>query len=239
MVQKGQTHNERQCRKFQFADNATWTKGRHVIKFGFDTASAHDIDYYISNANGSYSYQTVTNFALDYSNASLATSNVGKHWQSYAQTFGNPSVEFTIRDYAFYGQDQWRVTNRLNMTIGARWEYNQVPQPKVVNPDYPQTGVIHSTKNNFAPRLGISYRINDNTVAQIGYCIGYARFAGGTVSNLFKNNALYQTSMTLSATQAVQLAAGPMFPAILSAAPKGASVSATSIQFAAPSTNTW
>lgn len=224
--------------KFQFADNATWTKGKHVVKFGFDTASAHDIDYYISNANGSYSYQTVTNFALDYSNASLATSNVGKHWQSYAQTFGNPSVEFTIRDYALYAQDQWRVSSRLNLTVGARWEYNQVPQPQMINKDYPQTGVIHSTKNNVAPRLGVSYRINDKTVVQMGYGIGYARFAGGTVSNLFKNNAVYQTSMSLSATQPAQLAAGPMFPAILSAPPTGGSVSATNIQFAAPNLKT-
>jgi hypothetical protein len=224
--------------KFQFADNATWTKGKHVIKFGFDTASAHDIDYYISNANGSYTYQTVTNFALDYTSPGLATSNVGKHWQSYAQTFGNPSVEFTIRDYALYAQDQWRVTNRLTATIGARWEYNQIPQPKLFNSDYPQTGVIHSTANNIAPRLGISYRIDDKTVAQIGYGIGYARFAGGTVSNLFKTNSVYQTSMNLSGTQSAQLAAGPIFPNILSAPPSGASVSASNIQFAAPNLKT-
>jgi hypothetical protein len=224
--------------KFQFADNATWTKGRHVFKFGFDTASAHDIDYYISNANGSYSYQTVTNFALDYTNAGLATSNVGKHWQSYSQTFGNPATEFTIRDYAFYAQDQWRVTSRLNLSLGARWEYNQVPQPKMVNPDYPQTGVIHSTADNIAPRLGVSYRIGDKTVVQMGYGIGYARFAGATVSNLIKGNALYQTGVSLSSTQAPQLAVGPVFPNVLAAPPTGGSVSAANLQFAAPNLKT-
>ena len=42
--------------RFQFADNATWTKNSHVLKFGVDMASTEDYDYYISNANGSYSY---------------------------------------------------------------------------------------------------------------------------------------------------------------------------------------
>jgi hypothetical protein len=103
--------------RLQFAGNATWTKGEHIVKFGFDTASAHDIDYYISNANGSYTYQNITNLALDYSNAGLATSNVGKHGQSYTQTFRNPVVDFKIRDYALYAQDQWRVTSRLNLML--------------------------------------------------------------------------------------------------------------------------
>ncbi|HTS61246.1 MAG TPA: TonB-dependent receptor [Candidatus Acidoferrales bacterium] len=224
--------------RFQFADNATWTKSKHIFKFGFDTASAHDIDYYISNANGSYTYQTVTNFALDYSSAGLAGSNAGKHWQSYAQTFGTPSAEFTIRDYALYAQDQWRVTNRLNLNVGARWEYNHLPQPTLINKDYPQTGVIHSTANNVAPRVGITYRLNDKTVIQAGYGISYARFAGGTLSNLFKNNAVYQTAMSLSSSQPAQLAAGPMYPNILGAAPAGASVSSTYLQFAAPNLKT-
>ncbi len=224
--------------RFQFADNLTWIKGRHSLKFGFDMASTEDFDYFISNANGSYNYQTVTNFALDYSSPNLATSNVGKHWNSYAQTFGNPLADFTIKDYAFYAQDQWRVSNRLNLTLGVRWEYNQLPQPPIVNKDYPQTGVIHSTKNDFAPRVGLNYRLNDKTVLQAGYGLSHARFPGATISNLFKNNAVYQQSMSLSSTQAPQFAAGPVYPNILPAAPTGASVSATSIQFAAPNLKT-
>jgi len=224
--------------RYQFADNLTWVKNRHTLKFGFDTASTEDFDYFISNANGSYSYQTVTNFALDYSSPNLATSNVGKHWNSYAQTFGNPLADFTIKDYAFYAQDQWRVSSRINLNLGVRWEYNQIPQPSITNPDYPQTGHINSTKDDFAPRLGITYRINDKTVLQAGYGLSHGRFPGATVSNLIKGNAIYQTAVSLSSTQAPQLAAGPTYPNILTAAPSGATVSATSIQFAAPNLKT-
>jgi hypothetical protein len=224
--------------RFQFADNLTWVKNRHTLKFGFDTASTNDIDYFISNANGSYTYQTVTNYALDYSSPNLATSNVGKHWQTYSQTFGNPVADFTIRDYAFYAQDSWRVSNRLNLNLGVRWEYNQIPQPTIVNPDYPQTGHINSTKNDFAPRVGAAYRINDKTVLQAGFGMSHARFPGATVSNLIKTNAVYQQAVSLSGTQPAQLAAGPTYPNVLTAPPTGGSVSATSIQFAAPNLKT-
>src|SRR5262249_41962925 len=87
--------------RFQFANNATWTKGSHVIKWGADIASSEDYDYFITNQFGSYSYQTVTKFAQDYTGNTTGA----KNWQSYSQTFGNPTVDGTIRDYGFYLED--------------------------------------------------------------------------------------------------------------------------------------
>ena len=114
----------------------------------------------------------------------------------------------------------------------------QLPQPTVVNPDYPQTGHVNSTTNELDPRVGLSYRLDDKTVLQAGYGISYGRFAGASIANLFKGNGVYQQSISLSGTQSAQLAAGPSFPNILSAVPTGASVSATNLQFAAPNLKT-
>ena len=55
--------------RYEFADDATLIKGNHTIKFGFGFFTTDDYNYYISNAFGSYTYATPTNFALDYSNA--------------------------------------------------------------------------------------------------------------------------------------------------------------------------
>jgi len=114
-------------RRFQFQDNASWTKGTHTIKFGTDIATTEDYVYYISGAFGSYTYQTVNAFALDYSSPSGV-----KYWQSYSQTFGNPVLDTTINDYGFYLQDQWRATRKLTLNYGLRYEYAQLPQPKVL-----------------------------------------------------------------------------------------------------------
>ncbi len=217
--------------RFQFVDNSTWTKGAHTIRFGADIANSADYVYSISDAFGSYTYQTVTNFALDYTDAATATGNIGKHWQSYRQTFGNPVVDYTIRDFGFYLEDQWRATGRLTVTAGARYEYTQLPQPTLANPDYPQTGHIQSGPLNLEPRAGLAYRLNDKTVVRAGYGMFHARYIGSVLDNLFTTgNGIYQTAVTLTATQAPQLAAGPLFPNALGAAPAGGSIASTNLQ---------
>jgi hypothetical protein len=219
--------------RYEFADEITWTKGSHSIKFGADIADTNDNTYFISNAFGSYTYQTVTQFAEDYSGATS-----GRNWQSYSQTFGNPVVNATIREYGIYGQDQWRATGKLTITLGMRYEYSQVPQPPVTNPDWPQTGKIHTGPLNLAPRIGVSYKLDDKTVLRGGFGTFYARFLGSLVDNFWTTNGVYQTADSLSSTNSTQLAAGPVFPFALAAPPSGATVSASTIEFAAPNLKT-
>ncbi len=221
--------------RYQFQDNATWTKGSHTIKFGADIATTEDYVYYISNFFGSYSYQTVNAFALDYSGNTAGT----KYWNSYSQTFGNGAMDYRMNDYGFYLQDQWRATKRLTVNYGARYEYAQLPQPATCNHDYPLTCHVPSSPTNLAPRLGLAYKLNDKTVIQGGYGMFYARFQGGTIDNLFTTgNGVYQTSVSLAATQSAQLAAGPVFPNTLTSMPAGGNVAAASIQMLAPNLKT-
>jgi outer membrane receptor protein involved in Fe transport len=217
--------------RHQFQDNATWTKGNHTIKAGMDIATTGEYVYFISNAFGSYTYQTVNQFALDFTGNTTGA----KNWQRYVQTFGNGGVNWRQSDIGFYLQDQWRITDRLTLMYGARYEYAKLPQPSVCNHDYPGTCQVPSSPTNLAPRIGLTYRLNDKTVLQAGYGMFYARFQGGTIDNLFTTgNGIYQTSVTLNSTTAPQLAAGPVFPNALAAQPTGASVSAASLQFMDP-----
>ncbi|MGB7721133.1 MAG: TonB-dependent receptor, partial [Bryobacteraceae bacterium] len=207
--------------RFEFQDNASWTKGTHTLKFGTDIATTEDYVYYISPAFGSYTYQTVNAFALDYSNPSGV-----KYWSSYSQGFGNPVLDTRINDYGFYAEDQWRATSRLNVNYGVRYEYAKLPQPKVCNQDYPLTCKLYSSPKNFAPRLGLTYRLNDKTVIQAGYGMFHARFQSGTIDDLFTTgNGLYQQSVSLTGfpgNTPSQYAAGPVFPNSLSAVPSAA-----------------
>lgn len=229
--------------RYQFVDNATLTKGTHTLKFGFDFASTEDYTYFISNYFGSYTYQTVTAFALDYSgnthgNSCPTSTTPGTPcWQKYTQTFGQPVVDATIGEYAVYLQDQWRATPKLTVNLGARWEYSHAPQPPMRNPDWPLTGKIHTSPNNLGPRVGLAYRLNDRTVIRAGYGIYYARFLGSLVDNLWTNNGVYQIADTLNNNNAAQAAAGPVFPNLLSGPVSGTAGAAT-IQFVNPNLKT-
>lgn len=218
----------------ELADDATWTKGTHTLKFGFAFVNTDENINYLSNRYGSYVYSTVSQFAEDYSNNFANARN----WSTYTQTFGNPSVDYTIREIGFYGEDQWRASQKLTLTLGLRYDRSFAPTPTVVNPDWPQTGTIHTGPLDLSPRIGIAYRLNDKTVIRGGFGTFFARLVGGMIDNVLTGQGLYQTSITLSGTNATQLAAGPIFPNALAAPPTGASVAAVNLQFTAPNLKT-
>jgi hypothetical protein len=217
-------------RRIEFANNASWTKGTHTLKAGIDIADAEDYSLYGANKNGTYSYSTVNAFALDYS----GNTSGAKDWNSYSQAYGDATVDRSIRNYSFYVQDQWRITSKLTANYGVRYELASLPQPTAFNPNYPASAHINSPKNDFMPRLGLAYSLDSKTVLRVGYGMFYARVAGATLQDLFTNNSVTFPSYSLAATQAVQKAAGPVFPNILPAAPNVAGLAALSFQFVDP-----
>ncbi len=65
-------------------------------------------------------------------------------------------------DYGFFVQDDWKLTPRLTVNLGARYDYESFPQPYAnltgtAGNTLPQTTQRPSDKNNFAPRVGFAY----------------------------------------------------------------------------------
>jgi hypothetical protein len=219
--------------RYEFTDDSSWIRGNHNVKFGFGYYRTEDYNYYISNQYGSYTYNTPTQFAEDYSGATA-----GKNWATYSQGFGNPVADYKIHELAGYVLDQWRISSKLSANLGVRWDKSLSMKFPVTNPDWPQTGYLNTPNSNFAPRIGLTYRLNDKTVIRGGYGMFYARMLGGLIDNLWTVNGLYQTSQTLTGSNATQLAAGPAFPNILTAPASAANVAATTVQLAAPNLKT-
>ena len=201
--------------RFEFADNLSWSRGSHTMKFGFAVAHTEDFVKALSNQYGTYSYNTFNAFALDFSGNTAGA----KNWNSYSQTFGNQQVDTNLVNYGVYAQDQWRINPRLVVNYGVRYEYTQIPQPTITNPDIPATGVINSPKTNWSPRAGFSYALTSDqkTLFRAGYGMFFARYQSGMIENLFLSNGVYQTAVTYQAATAAQFAAGPVYPNNLSA----------------------
>jgi len=244
-------------RRFQFADSLTYSSGSHTFKFGTDINRVRDIDENLFTGAGSYTYGNINDFIVDYVNfttsgalraaarqcATLAspaanTRIAGKCYTSnYQQGFGVPRFTFKTTDYAFFGQDDWRVTPRLTLNLGLRWEYQQFPEPFLVNAAVPETANKPSDKNNFGPRIGFALDINGDgkTSLRGGYGIYYGRVNGTIIVNALINTGLSTgqavSNVAANCTAALCGAANandpagnptaPIFPNILASAPPG------------------
>jgi hypothetical protein len=244
-------------RRFQFADSLTYTSGNHTFKFGTDINRVRDVDDNLFTGAGSYTYSNINDFIVDYTNwvtggalraanrtcATLAnpaanTRLAGKCYTSnYQQGFGQPRFEERTTDWAFFAQDDWRVTPRLTLNLGLRWDYEKFPEPFLVNSALPQTGNRPSDKNNFGPRIGFAADLSGDgkTSLRGGYGIYYGRINGTIIINSLINTGL-STGQAVSSVPANCSAAlcgsanandvagnptAPIFPNILSSAPPG------------------
>ena len=222
-------------RRFQVADSLTYNTGNHTFKFGADINRVRDIDENLFTGAGAYTYGNINDFIVDYvnftsggalrtANAACSTSTrvAGKCYTSnYQQGFGPPRFQFNTTDWAFFAQDEWRATPRLTLNLGLRWDYEQFPEPFLVNPALPQTGNKPVDKNNFGPRIGFAVDASGDgkTSLRGGYGIYYGRINGTIIINSLINTGL-TTGQAVSSVAATS-SASPIFPNILASAPPG------------------
>src|ERR1051326_342643 len=211
--------------RYQLADNYSLVKGAHTVKFGVDFQTTLDWTNQLFNGSGAYSYSNLTNFARDFSG------NTGgvKSYTSFTQQFGNPIKQLRTTDINFFAQDTWKMSKKFTFTYGLRYEKPWLPEPTLSDPNWPQTGSVRQSSKNFAPRVSLSYSLDDRTVIRVGYGMFYARIHGNLLDTLFLGNGKYQTGISLSPSQA----GSPVFPNILSSG-TGLPGGSISLQFADP-----
>ena len=207
--------------RFTFDDTMSIVKGKHQMKYGTSLAYLRSYENGIFSGPGAYTYANFTQFAYDLTpSATDPTSAVSpfsayeKHYQSFAQALGHPITRITIRDYDFFAQDAWQVTQKLLLNLGLRYEYVTFTQPPP--PSYaalaPNVGPINQPKLDFAPRVGFSYAPYQGLVVRGNYGIFFNRMPGAAVTRLQQLGGTVRKSFTLSNTNATQFAAAPTFP---------------------------
>ena len=206
-------------RRNQLADTVTITGGNHTFKFGGDLNLVTDVINNLRFSGGEFNYTGTTtglpDFMVDYINftgagalralsaATLTTNPLGRcvsstrragkcYAGSFNQGFGVLGLTMKTTDVNFFIQDDWRVTPRLTLNLGARYEYQRNPTPINVNPILPQTGTSVNDRNNIGPRIGFAYDVNGDGKTSIrgGWGIYYGRVINSTVYNALVNTGV-------------------------------------------------
>ena len=158
---------------YQIADNLTWIKGNHSLKFGFDGRDNISAINFISNIRGNYQYLSTERYLQD----------LVPDYQAQRAVGG--SKPYSGNNYALYGyaNDDWKVTRNFSLSLGLRYEFTAVPRSMkeyALNSLADVPGVLtffepQPQKKNFAPRIGFAYSPGTSATTSIrgGFGIAY------------------------------------------------------------------
>ncbi len=91
-----------------------------------------------------------------------------------------------VHSLAFYGQDKWRVSTKLTVNLGLRYDVDIFPFHQRFNPLLTDAG-YPVDKNNFQPRVGFAYNIDGRSVVRGGVGRYYEKLFNGQASPLQAN----------------------------------------------------
>lgn len=136
----------------QMQDNLTWTNGDHVVKVGF--GFNHIADTRRSNSFVRYTFSSIANY-VSAKNGSNPFS-----YTRFDQIFGDTNIKFNSTFYNFFAQDDWKITRKLKLNYGVRYDLYDIPKADE-SAVYEPSRHFNVDKNNFAPRLGLVYGVRD------------------------------------------------------------------------------
>ena len=183
-------------RQVNLIDNLSVTKGSHQLKFG--------VDYrWLAPFSSPAAYHQFAAF----SGVSSAPGGALSGTALFAQSSSFQTNALLSQNFSVFGQDTWKVTPRLSVTYGLRWDINPALKGKnrendpftVIGLDNPATMTLaprgtplyETTYGNIAPRVGLAYQFSGirdwDAVLRAGFGVFYDLGQGslGGVSSFF------------------------------------------------------
>ena len=103
----------------QFADNVSWIRGAHTMKFGVDLRRVRYTD--LESFGGSNDFGAFTFSAGTFSGNSFTDLLLGLPSKSYIAQSG-PDTRLHAYQTGLFAQDEWHASKKLTITLGLRWQ---------------------------------------------------------------------------------------------------------------------
>ena len=184
----------------------SFESGRHAWKFGGDAMITWVYNFFPSLFGGEYIFDDirVNPFTFEPMPYGMATTPLRAFAHDvpryYIQNFGTAVSHPDTNEYAGFLQDNLRVTHRLAMSLGVRYDLQTFSSKGLAsNPLWPAAGKLPRDTNNFAPRIGLAYSIGDHhpLVLRGGYGLFYTRIPQIYTSTVATDNGLASSNLIL------------------------------------------
>lgn len=214
----------------QIQNATSYYQGRHAWKIGVEHRRGANNEIRDRSSSGNFAITPLITSkpGAPGTGNSVASFVLGE--VSSASVLVSDKIRSRAEYWAWYVQDDWRVTDRLTLNLGLRWE-TELPRREVddkqnqfdtaaINPLSGTPGIVtfsgrdgvphrafHTDWNNFGPRIGFAYQLPSARTTVIRGGVGI--FYGPTVSNTIGDTAAtgFSTSASLVAPQADLLSA--------------------------------
>ena len=195
---------------YQVVDSASWIRGRHQFKAGFDVRIMQQNAFADEESRGLISFTGFTGNAL----AEMLQDALSYSAIAYAN---NPQ-HLRTKSYDFFAQDTFRVRPNLTLTYGLRYEYNTPAvdahnRASIYNPatesivalgqgGIPAAG-YNADLNNFAPRVGIAWSpgVGSKWVFRSGYGIYYDQSALAPSEGMYFSPPYFNSRLFIPSAQ--------------------------------------
>lgn len=199
----------RNVTQYQAVDDFSTTHGNHTLKFGINFRRNDITDYVFSERF----------FFPEAIEADMSTFYAGA-WDVYQQRFPTRlSQPFGLYSFGFYGQDQWKVSPKLTLTLALRGDRNSNPSCNTNCIAAPTTSfyqlnhdplipynqaIINGRSNSFPkfeavawqPRIGFAFAPFSNTTTAFRGGVGvFSDIFPGFLSDVFARNIPQQVSI--------------------------------------------
>jgi hypothetical protein len=228
----GEAHAVQGEQSMIFTDTLSWVKGKHSLRFGGDFRKYQYNGNVLHREHGSFTFGIGETALPDSPNRALTGNSTASFLlgavDSATSLFATTTLGYRAPFYALFVQDDYKVTRRLTLNLGLRYEV-PVAMSEVANrlslfdPTLPNPGVggrpgaltfagncsgcsgwthiANTDFKEFGPRIGFAMQLLHNTVVRGGYGIFYAAAGASTESGAGTNLILgYNAQPTPSST---------------------------------------
>jgi hypothetical protein len=165
----------------QFLQKFNYYAGRHTLRGGLGLISSDHSLFGGDNASGNYTVKLTAQQlselqgldGLDVEDIPATAQVLNYQVELRPASFG---ARQTI--YSFYMEDQFAVSNRMNLTLGIRYDYDNLSRGGSDKGDY----------NNIAPRLNVNYQLSQRSVLRGGYGMFYDKILYAVYSDALQQN---------------------------------------------------